>query len=80
MDVIACFLSIAGALLALLLWVLHTRTENARRDVVRRILAKTAARRIRAQLDGDRKAMHDAQVERDVALQIYNAFWGDEEE
>ena len=43
MDVIACFLSIAGALLALLLWVLHARTENARRDVVRRILAKTAA-------------------------------------
>lgn len=79
MDVIACFLSIAGALLALLLWVLHTRTENARRDVVRRILAKTAARRIRAQLDGDAEAMHDAQVERDVALQIYNAFWGDEE-
>lgn len=79
MDVIACFLSIAGALLALLLWVLHVRTEDARRDVVRRILAKTAARRIRAQLDGDKEAMHDAQVERDVALQIYNAFWGDEE-
>ena len=82
MEVFICILCIASALMIVgALW-LHGRTEARRKDVVRRLLARTAmdAKEAKEFVTPEHRkaALHDAEVRRDCYMTIYQAFWGDE--